>query len=88
MPTVRHPRALDDVRGHPPSRVTVNGTSYDVEDGRVSLPDAGAVERLAQAYGVDADALRGDDAETCQVEKTDGEVCGRELPCPYHGGDE
>jgi hypothetical protein len=22
--------------------------------------------------------------ETCEVVKNDGEVCGRELPCPYH----
>lgn len=22
--------------------------------------------------------------ETCQVEKSNGEVCGREKPCPYH----
>jgi len=26
---------------------------------------------------------KGDD-ETCEVEKSDGEVCGREKPCPYH----
>lgn len=24
------------------------------------------------------------DAETCEVVKADGDVCGRELPCPYH----
>jgi len=24
------------------------------------------------------------DAETCDVEKSDGEVCERERPCPYH----
>jgi len=24
------------------------------------------------------------EAETCEVEKSDGEVCGREKPCPYH----
>ena len=29
-----------------------------------------------------------DDAGTCQVEKADGEVCGRELPCAYHSDDE
>jgi len=23
-------------------------------------------------------------AETCEAEKSDGEVCGREKPCPYH----
>lgn len=25
-----------------------------------------------------------EDVETCDVEKSDGEVCGREKPCPYH----
>ena len=25
-----------------------------------------------------------DEPETCQVEKSDGEICGRELPCRYH----
>jgi hypothetical protein len=30
-----------------------------------------------------------DDSETCDVVKSDGEVCGRDLPCPYHSdGDE
>lgn len=29
-----------------------------------------------------------DDAETCTEVKSDGEVCGRELPCPYHSDDE
>lgn len=24
------------------------------------------------------------DKETCEVEKSDGEVCGREKPCSYH----
>jgi hypothetical protein len=28
------------------------------------------------------------DVETCEVEKSDGEVCGREKPCPYHGDEE
>jgi len=22
--------------------------------------------------------------DTCQVEQTDGSICGRELPCSYH----
>jgi hypothetical protein len=26
-------------------------------------------------------------SETCAVEKSDGEVCGRELPCRYHSDD-
>lgn len=31
---------------------------------------------------VEADADSG--GETCTTVKSDGEVCGRELPCPYH----
>lgn len=82
MPTVRHPRALEDVRGHPPSVVTVNGDNYAVEDGTVTLPDESLVRALAQAYDLDADDLR--ETATCEVVKSDGDVCGRELPCPYH----
>jgi len=29
-----------------------------------------------------------DEVETCEEVKSDGEVCGREKPCPYHGDDE
>lgn len=31
---------------------------------------------------VDSDAEQ--DSVTCDAVKADGEVCGRELPCPYH----
>lgn len=27
------------------------------------------------------------DVETCQVEQSNGETCGRELPCQYHSND-
>lgn len=82
MPTVRHPQARDDVAGNLPARVTVNGESYAVEDGRVDLPTDADVTALADAYGLAAEELR--DAETCDVVKADGDVCGRELPCAYH----
>jgi len=35
-------------------------------------------------YGGDGDSDEDSNAETCQAVKTDGEVCGRELPCAYH----
>jgi hypothetical protein len=36
----------------------------------------------------DEGASDGDQAETCDVVKeSDGEVCGRDLPCPYHSDD-
>jgi len=28
------------------------------------------------------------EVEKCEVEKSDGEVCGREKPCSYHSDDE
>lgn len=85
MPTVHHPRALDAVDGHPPARVTVAGESYAVADGTVTLPSANAVEQLARAYDLSpVDLQLEDDGDTCEVVKQDGEVCGRELPCPYH----
>jgi len=82
MPTVRHPRALDDVAGHPAAAVTVRGESYPIKDGQVTLPDERDVRALADAHGVDADDLRL--TETCDVVKSDDEVCGRDRPCPYH----
>lgn len=91
MPEVRHPRTRDDVAGHPPAAVTVRGSTYAVDrDGTatVELPDEGHVESLAAAYDLAPEVLRGDDGGTCQVEKSDGEVCGRDLPCPYHGEDD
>jgi len=28
------------------------------------------------------------DPGTCDVEKADGEICGRVTPCPYHSEDD
>jgi hypothetical protein len=87
MLEVRHPRTRDDVAGHPPAAVSVRGSTYAVDrddTATVALPDEGHVEALAAAYDLAPEALRGDGAETCQVEKSDGEICGRDLPCPYH----
>lgn len=85
MPTVRHPRDRDDVAGHPAARVTVRGESYAIDDGRVELPTDADVQALADAHGVDPSDLRV--TETCDVVKSDGEICGRELPCSYHSED-
>ena len=35
-----------------------------------------------------AEEVEAEDVETCKEVKSDGEVCGREKPCPYHGDDE
>jgi len=85
MPDVRHPRTRDDVPGTVPARVTVQGDNHDVADGVVTLPTDAHVRALADAYGLTPDDLRGDTSETCEAVKADGEVCGRDLPCPYHG---
>jgi hypothetical protein len=67
--------------------VTVNGDTYAVSDGEVSLPDARAVEVLADAYGVTPDALGADtaDVDVCGAELSAGGTCDRPAgECPYH----
>jgi hypothetical protein len=81
MSEYRHPRALDDVAGHPPAQVHLAGAHVAVTGGTFEA-DARTVEGLAAAYDVDVARLRV--SETCDAVKSDGEVCGRELPCPYH----
>jgi hypothetical protein len=79
---VQHPLADRDAA---PAAVTVGTTTYPVTDGAVGCPDAErehVARVLADAYDCDPAALLA--ADTCPVEKTDGEVCGRERPCRYH----
>lgn len=81
----RHPRAIN---GDPP------GVAVDV-DGEVVTPDENGwyeadvsepwLEQYASANGVSVSDLT--DSGTCEEVKTDGEVCGRELPCAYHSED-
>ena len=63
MPTVYHPRALDEIRGHPPSAVTVLGEDYEVAGDSVDLPTSRHVDELAGAYGVDTAALYADGSD-------------------------
>ena len=79
---VTHPRAGDAPL---PSVVTgPDGTGYRIKDGVVDAPKSVA-ESIADAWGrrydADPDSLLN---ATCDAVKTDGEVCGRDLPCPYH----
>ncbi len=93
--TVTHPVALRDGRAHP-GGYTYGSVTYPVDDGGVidcpeDVEDEIA-ETLAERYDTDVDALLegeadSDDASTCDTVKSDGEVCGRELPCPYHSED-
>lgn len=88
---IRHPETLAGVGGQCPDRVQVGGDTYDCGDGAAfDVPEREA-RSLAARYGVDVESIAADDdtAESddsgpCEVVKTDGEVCGRERPCPYH----
>ena len=88
---VRHPRALSDLRGRPPA-VTYGTDTYSVDsDGYLECPDdvgRELAEALAERHGVDVDEILDSGAETCDVVKSDGEVCGRELPCRFHSDEE
>jgi hypothetical protein len=78
--------------------VTVAGTSdHDYGEADVNLDGRDHARDLVVREDADgryvgvpeyaADAVRdalGGGGGTCQVEKADGEVCGRDLPCPYH----
>jgi len=65
-----------------------DGRQYSVrDDGTVSVPDdvvSALVQSWAAHYGVDPEACLVDPSGTCEVVKSDGDVCGRERPCPYH----
>lgn len=79
---VHHPNTVRDTVDDPDDRVTLRGETYAVAaDGTVDVPERAARE-WADRYGLGLDAIRV--TETCEVVKSDGEVCGRERPCPYH----
>lgn len=81
MPRYRHPRVDAD---DPVSfAVDLGGETVVLDaEGCFESDDTAAVERLAAAYDTTVDAMRV--SGTCEVVKSDGEVCGRDLPCPYH----
>jgi hypothetical protein len=74
---LRHPYAVRDTT--PPSVVTVAGEDYAIAaDGTVDCPeDVAATIRAAweERFGV------------CLATTTDGDTCGRALPCQYHTED-
>lgn len=91
---IRRDRDLD------PGETVVGGRRADVyvageraRSAKVREDDEGRYVGVYEGY---AEAVReffereyGDDTVgTCQEVKTDGEVCGRELPCPYHSEDD
>lgn len=46
------------------------------------------VEESGDADDKEAPVGQEPEGETCQTVKSDGEVCGRDLPCPYHTEDD
>jgi hypothetical protein len=77
---IRHPRDAGiaiDVRGE--HVVPDENGHYDIGDAERWL------DQYAAANDCNPEALIV--AETCDTVKADGEVCGRELPCPYHSED-
>lgn len=85
---VVHPHAE---RGASPAAATVGTETYGVDDdGVIDCPEAEAqavADALAEAYDVPASGLvykEDGPPDACEVTKQDGEVCGRERPCPYH----
>jgi len=84
MPRYRHPRNIG--RDDPAQfAVDLGGERVVLDaDGCFETDADDAVARLARVHGFEVDALRVDTADTCDTVKSDGEVCGRERPCPYH----
>jgi hypothetical protein len=71
--------------------VDVDGTLVPVgDDGTVEVPEdaEGWVRSWCETNDYDYDAVVVEESATCDVVKTDGEVCGRERPCPYHSDQE
>jgi len=58
-----------------PELQAADGSARPVADETVALLDA-----VAWCPECASDRA----TETCAVEKADGEICGRERPCPYH----
>lgn len=100
MLRVRHPYALEDDSPPVDGTVHYGGRRElaDVqEDGTFTIPESkrGWLDGWADQYGYDAEELLvhedweqpendEEDVETCSAVKSDGEVCGRDLPCHYH----
>jgi len=90
MPRYRHPRVDDGDTPIAGFAVDLGDEQPVVQPDGTFEADAGAVRTLASAYGMEPSALRVDGdsgGETCDTVKQDGEVCGRDLPCPYHSED-
>lgn len=88
---LRDPRAPTDADGRPDGWVDVKGDLVAVDsDGTFEHPaiDEQWAREYAERQGATYNEVVVDaheqETETCDAVKNDGEVCGRELPCPYH----
>jgi len=79
---VKHPLADRDAA---PAAATVGTATYAVgDDGVIDCP-ADAVPRVADALAGAYDANPADILiDVCPERKSDGDLCGRDKPCPYH----
>ena len=97
---VYHPNAVRETDDDVDGAVDVGGEVVSVADDDTLDVSRAQAERLADRYGLDVQTIQVDesadapsdaaesdgdtDAETCDTVMNNGEVCGRELPCPYH----
>ena len=81
MPEYRHPRALSDVSGRPPSAVSIGGESVPVDGDTFECDDDRGVRDLAEAYGVTVADLRVADDKAATCAGKDGD-CSREVDEP------
>lgn len=84
MARFRHPRNVGQSE-HAQFAVDVGGERLTLDADGCFEADPEDVQPIAAAFDTTTEALRvADESETCEVVKADGDVCGRELPCPYH----
>jgi len=63
---------------------TTDDTYHDRRRCRRLHATGGRIRPTENTDSLDACPHCVDGLGTCEVEKSDGEVCGRDRPCPYH----
>lgn len=69
-----------------PVRFRGGGVRCERGETVATTPDHAA--SLVDTHGFERVSAGGEGAAACTVEKSDGEICGRERPCPYHDDQE
>lgn len=66
--------------------VRVGHSEYEVQDGVVDLPDWSAVKTIARRHGLHPAVISLDHCDEILTSgKREGEPCGRNKPCRFHG---